>query len=189
LLKGQLLGDPVTDDVVSAAQAGDANAFNVIYREIAPAVGGYLRAKGVLDPDAVTNDVFLAVLPRLSDLSGGATGLRTFVFSVAHARAVDETRRRQRQPTTTEYDATADWRAVGSAETEAMTAFGTERVLTMLAALSAEQRDVLTLRVVADLTVDEVAAIIGRSAGAVKQLQRRALIALRQRLAEQDVTL
>jgi RNA polymerase sigma factor (sigma-70 family) len=188
-VKGQLLGDPVTDDVVSAAQAGDPSAFNVIYREIAPAVCGYLRAKGVLDPDALTNDVFLAVLPRLPDLSGGATGLRTFVFSVAHARAVDETRRRQRQPTTMAYDAGSDRRSVGSAETEALNALGAERVLNLLAGLSTEQRNVLALRVVADLTVDEVAAIIGRSAGAVKQLQRRALIALRQLLVEQDVTL
>jgi RNA polymerase sigma factor (sigma-70 family) len=188
-VKGQLLGDPVTDDVVSAAQAGDANAFNVIYREIAPAVCGYLRAKGVLDPDAVTTDVFLAVLPRLPELSGGATGLRAFVFSVAHARAVDETRRRQRQPRTTAYEVASDRRSVRSAETEALNALGTERIVNMLAGLSTEQRDVLILRVVADLTVDEVAAIIGRSAGAVKQLQRRALIALRQLLAEQDVTL
>jgi RNA polymerase sigma factor (sigma-70 family) len=182
------LGDPVTDDVVSAAQAGDATAFTAIYREFAPAVNGYLRAKGVQDPEAVTNDVFLAILPRLAGLTGGSGGLRTFVFSVAHARVVDEARRRQRQPVTTEYHVADDFRSVGSAETTALDSLSTERVLTLLDSLSAEQRDVLTLRVVADLTVEEVAAVIGRSAGAVKQLQRRALIALRQRLAAHDVT-
>ena len=184
-----MLGDPVNDDVVSAAQAGDPTAFTAIYRELAPAVNGYLRAKGVQDPEAVTNDVFLAVLPRLAELTGGAGGLRTFMFSVAHARVVDDARRRQRQPIITEYDAAEDRRWVGSAETVALDSLGTERIMGLLDGLSDEQRDVLTLRVVAELTIDEVAVIIGRSAGAVKQLQRRALIVLRRQLAEHDVTL
>jgi RNA polymerase sigma-70 factor (ECF subfamily) len=188
-VKGQLLREPVTDQVVARARSGDANAFTVIYRELAPAVSGYLRAKGVLDPDAVTNDVFLAVLPKLAGLTGGPAGLRTFVFSVAHARVVDEARRRNRQPVMAEYQASDDNRSVGSAELDALDAISSERVLALLAGLSTDQRDVLALRIIADLTVDEVASIIGRSAGAVKQLQRRALIALRQRLVEQDVTL
>jgi RNA polymerase sigma-70 factor (ECF subfamily) len=188
-VKGQLLREPVTNEVVVRARSGDANAFTVIYRELAPAVCGYLRAKGVPEPDAVTNDVFLAVLPRLATMTGGPAGLRTFVFSVAHARVVDEARRRSRHPVMTEYDVAEDSRSVGSAEVDALDAISTERVLALLAGLSADQRDVLALRVIADLTVDEVANIIGRSAGAVKQLQRRALIVLRQRLVEQDVTL
>jgi RNA polymerase sigma-70 factor (ECF subfamily) len=88
-----------------------------------------------------------------------------------------------------EYQASEDNRSVGSAELDALDAISSERVLALLAGLSTDQRDVLALRIIADLTVDEVASIIGRSAGAVKQLQRRALIALRQRLVEQDVTL
>ena len=89
---------PITDGVVRAAQAGEAAAFRVIYEELAPVVLGYLTAKGVADPEAVTSDVFLAALPRLRELSGGAAGLRTFVMSVAHARMVDDARRRRRQP-------------------------------------------------------------------------------------------
>jgi RNA polymerase sigma-70 factor (ECF subfamily) len=89
---------PITDGVVRAAQDGEAAAFRVIYEELAPVVLGYLTAKGVADPEAVTGDVFLAALPRLRELSGGAAGLRTFVMSVAHARMVDDARRRRRQP-------------------------------------------------------------------------------------------
>src|SRR6478672_10167211 len=80
----------ITDGVVRAAQDGEAAAFRVIYEELAPLVLGYLTAKGVADPEAVTGDVFLAALPRLRELSGGAAGLRTFVMSVAHARMVDD---------------------------------------------------------------------------------------------------
>ena len=58
---------PITDGVVCAAQDGEAAAFRVIYEELAPVVLGYLTAKGVADPEAVTSDVFLAALPRLHE--------------------------------------------------------------------------------------------------------------------------
>jgi RNA polymerase sigma-70 factor (ECF subfamily) len=48
---------------------------------------------------------------------------------------------------------------------------------------------VLILRVVADLSIDQIAEVMGRSSGAVKQLQRRGLIAVRQALAERRVSL
>ena len=59
----------------------------------------------------------------------------------------------------------------------------------LLDQLPADQRDVLLMRVVADLSVEQTAAAIGRSAGAVKQLQRRGLIALRERVQELGHTL
>jgi RNA polymerase sigma-70 factor (ECF subfamily) len=179
---------PITDSVVRAAQAGEAAAFRVIYEELAPVVLGYLTAKGVADPEAVTSDVFLAALPRLRELSGGAAGLRTFVMSVAHARMVDDARRRRRQPVWYQYDVASDLRSASSAEHEAMELLGTARVVELLRDLPADQREVLVLRVVADLSVQEVATVIGRSPGAVKQLQHRAVRKLRQIVIEQGVT-
>lgn len=179
----------ITDEVLAAAQIGDAAAFRTIYHELSPVVLGYLSAKGVSDPEAVTSDVFLAVLPRLHDLTGGVAGLRTFVMSVAHARMVDDARRRQRQPPTYEYDPAADPRVAASAEHEALDSIAEAGVVELLRELPADQRDVLALRVVADLSIDAVAEIIGRSPGAVKQLQRRALLALRRLVADRGVTL
>jgi len=108
---------PITDGVVRAAQDGEAAAFRVIYEELAPVVLGYLTAKGVADPEAVTADVFLAALPRLRELSGGAAGLRTFVMSVAHARMVDDARRRRRQPVWCQYDVGSDLRSAARRST------------------------------------------------------------------------
>ena len=59
-------------------------------------------------------------------------------------------------------------------------------VLRMLDQLTEEQRDVLALRVIGDLTVEQVAEIVGKKPGAVKALQRRALRALRKK-AERGV--
>lgn len=179
----------ITQAVLAAAQAGDAAAFRIIYDQLAPAVLGYLTSKGVGDPEAVTSDVFLAFLPRLGMVTGGPDGLRTLVFSIAHARMVDDHRRRRREPEMTEYDVTADWRTSASAEHQAVQALGTDGVVEMLGELSPDQREVLVLRIVADLTVEQVAEVVGKSAGAVKQLQRRGLICLRERLASRGVTL
>lgn len=179
----------ITDEVVAAAQLGDSHAFRVIYDNLAGPVCGYLRAKGVADPEGVTSDVFLGVLPRLAKVTGGAAGLRKLVFAIAHARMVDDHRERARRPVTREYEAETDTRTVDSAEDEAHVSLGTSRVLEVLDLLPADQREVLSMRVVADLSVDQVAEIMGRSSGAIKQLQRRGLLAIRQALDERRVTL
>lgn len=183
------MAQPITNDVLAAAQAGDATAFRTIYQELAPVVLGYLTAKGVTDPEAVTSDVFLAVLPRLDELTGGVPGLRTFVMSVAHARMVDDARRRRRQPPLHEYDPAGDPRVAASAEYEAIASISAAGIVELLDELPADQRDVLALRIVADLSIDAVAEIIHRSPGAVKQLQRRGLLGLRRLVLERGVTL
>jgi RNA polymerase sigma-70 factor (ECF subfamily) len=57
------------------------------------------------------------------------------------------------------------------------------------ARLSADQRTVLLLRIVADLTAEEVAQITGKTVGAVRALQRRGLDALRRLIAKEGVQL
>lgn len=169
------------DDVLGAAQAGQPWALRALYDELAPRVHGYLRSRGAAEPEDLTSEVFLAVFPRLATVTGGAAGLRTLVFSVAHARLVDDLRRRSRQEPTVPYDAGADSRAAPSSEDEALALLATDRVRELLAELPSDQRDVLLLRIVSDLSLEQVAVAIGRSPGAVKQLQRRGLLALRAR--------
>ena len=180
------MSDGVLDDVLPAAQAGEAWALRRVYEALAPAVHGYLRARGAEDPEDLTSEVFVTVLPRLGAVTGGAAGLRTFTFSVAHARLVDDLRRRSRRQPTKEYDVTTDPRVTPSAEEEALVGLQGERILALLHTLRPDQRDVLTMRILGDLTVEQVATALGRSEGAVKQLQRRGLLALRAQLESSD---
>jgi RNA polymerase sigma-70 factor (ECF subfamily) len=188
LRKGSPLPGSITDDVLAAAQAGSGDAFAVIWRELAPVVVGYLATRGVADPEGTASDVFLALLPRLGELRGGAAGLRTFVFSIAHARTVDEIRRRERRPAVVEFDRVRHDRALPSAEDDALHRLGAERVQNLLQRLPADYREVLALRVLGDLSVEQAATVMRRSAGSVKQLQRRALLALRAEIAGGRVT-
>lgn len=181
--------DQELDAALVAAQRGQPWALRAIYDELAPRVRGYLRSRGAEEPEDLTSEVFLAVFPRLGSVTGGAAGLRTLAFSVAHARLVDDLRRRSRRGPTVEYDARTDERSAPSSEDEALGLLATDRVRELLAELPDDQRDVLLMRVVSDLSVEQVAQAMNRSAGAVKQLQRRGLLALRAHAAEGRVTL
>ncbi|HEX2856384.1 MAG TPA: RNA polymerase sigma factor [Propionibacteriaceae bacterium] len=166
--------------------AGEDSVFSQAYRDLAPAVLGYLRARGVPDPEAVTQDVFIALYPRVGSVTGGAAGLKTLVFTIAHARSVDHHRHLARAPRLVGFDPEYETRSAPSTEDLALGRGLGIGILTLLDGLSADQREVIALRVIADLSLEQTAAITNRSTGAVKQLQRRALLALRHHLARQQ---
>ncbi len=182
------MSERTLDDVLPAAQAGQAWALRVLYDELAPRVCGYLRARGATEPEDLTSEVFLAVFPRLATVEGGAAGLRTLVFSVAHARLVDDLRRVSRRALLAAYIPAQDHRTAPSAENEAMAQEGADGVRRLLQHLPDEQRDVLLLRIVSDLSLEQTAVAMERSVGAVKQLQRRGLLTLRVQLTKGRVT-
>lgn len=83
------------------------------------------------------------------------------------------------------YDAKLDSRQVPSAEAGALNRIGEERVRVLLAQLAPDQRDVLLLRLVGDLTIEQIAQTLDKPRGAVKALQRRGLASLSKLLEAQ----
>ena len=170
------------DDVLAAAQAGAAWAFEVLYRDLAPVVTGYLRLHGATEPDDLASETFLGVFTGLAGFSGDEDALRSWVFTIAHRRLIDDWRRRSRRPQLTDDAGDLTLLPGGDAEDDALLRVGTENVHTMCAALPDDQRSVLLMRVLADLTVEQIASVMGRSVGSVKALQRRGLRSLREQL-------
>lgn len=156
---------------------------------MAPQVGNYLTLRGVADRDDVASEVFLAVFERLASFTGSEAKFRSWVFAIAHNKAADVHRREFRRPwSEIAYDAGLEWLG-GNVEEEALTSLGVERVRRLIDSLPETQRDVLMLRIVADLTVDQVATVLGKTSGAIKQHQRRALNLLREKFEREGVTL
>jgi RNA polymerase sigma factor (sigma-70 family) len=186
LWEGKLALGDAFPEMLEAARRGEPYAFEKLYAELAPAVAGYLRVQRATEPEDVTSEVFLGVFRGLATFEGSESQFRSWVFTIAHHRLMDERRRIVRQPMTAEVDAELTTVA-GDVEREALESLGEQWVIGLCARLSPEQRSVLLLRVVADLTVEEVARITGKSVGAVKALQRRALDALRRKLAKEGV--
>ena len=174
------------DSLLAAAQEGAEWAWERLYRDLAPTVRGYLVAQGAADPDDLLGEVWLQVARNIGTFVGDESGFRSWVFVVAHHRVIDERRRRSRRPETpVDDDAPDSWAGVvGPAEDDALTAVGAEQVLRLLAELTDDQRDVLALRILGDLTVEQVAEAMGKRPGAVKALQRRGLRTLRKRIEE-----
>lgn len=168
----------VKDEAVTPGQADEAD-FSAAYREFSPAVLSYLRARDVEDPEGMMHEVFLALYPQLGGVRGGAKGTKSLVFSIAHARYVDEHRRRLKAPPTTGYEPEADPRCSASAEDQLLAAESSANVKTLLGTLQHDQQEVIALRIVADLSLETTAEIMGKTPGAIKQLQRRALARLK----------
>jgi RNA polymerase sigma factor (sigma-70 family) len=176
------------DALLAAARGGAPWAWERIYRWLAPAVAGYLRVQGVDDVDDVTSEAFLGVVRGISRFHGDEQQFRSWVFVIAHHRLQDHRRQRYRRPRAEELSE-AHAPAAGDAETDALGALGTARVYAVCARLAPDQRDVVLLRIIADLTVDDVAAVLGKTRGAVKALQRRGFEALRKIFDQEGVSL
>jgi RNA polymerase sigma-70 factor (ECF subfamily) len=171
--------------VLVAAQADAPWAYQRLFEWLGPPVVGYLRGQSADDAEGLANDVFLKAFTSLPTFDGHEDKFRSWVFTIAHNCLADQRRRLRRRPLVADRPV-IDGPASRSTESEAMARLGSERVRTLLNELSPDQRDVLLLRIVADLTVEQVAEALGKGPGAVKQLQRRGLAALRRRLTGTD---
>ncbi len=175
--------------VLGAAQAGAGWAAEELWVSLAPVVAGYLRAQGAAEPDDLTSEVFLGVFRSLGSFAGSEEQFRSWVFTIAHRRLTDERRRSGRRPPPVCGLEPDQGPSGPSAEQEALRRLSTERVREVCDRLVPDQRDVLLLRLVGGLTVEEVAAALGKSEGAVKALQRRALVAARKVVDREGVPL
>ncbi len=182
------------DAVLTAARDGAPWALERMFTALAPVVTGYLRVQGSAEPEDLTSEVFVAVLRNVRDFQGDEAGFRSWVFTIAHRRLLDERRRRARRPPP---EHPADTAAAFAAELAAPDdvegavdrALGVDRVRALCERLVPDQRDVLLLRLLGDLSIEQVAETLGKSTGAVKALQRRGLLAIGRLLEREGVTL
>ena len=178
-------------DVLERAREGDERAHDVLYRAYAPAVLRYARSYGAADPENITGEVFVAVLRGLARFTGGETAFRSWLFTLVHHRLVDERRRRARRPehvTDPVLLASRGTTPTVDNEIDALDPVVSARLQAALGRLTADQRRVLVLRIIADMPVDAVAGAVGKGSGAVKMLQRRGLDALARDLTIEAVS-
>ena len=174
------------DSLLAAAQAGAGWAFTRLYEGLAPAVAGYLTVQGAAEPDDLTSEVFQRAFTRMATFSGDEAHFRSWVFTIAHNLLVDDRRRRDRRPPTAPAEADV---VGGDVEEDALRRLSEDRVRRLCHLLSPDQRDVLLLRLLVGLSLEETAAALERTTGAVKALQHRAVATLRRHLEREGVSL
>src|SRR4051794_26838791 len=141
------------DDVLGAAQAGAAWAFEVLYRDLAPPVTGYLRLHGAAEPDDLASETFIGVFTGLGGFSGDEAALRGWVFTIAHRRLVDDWRRRSRRPQVADDPGDLTELCGGGGEGDAPSGPGTADVDPPCAAPPRAHRPGLPMRLPAHLTI------------------------------------
>jgi RNA polymerase sigma-70 factor (ECF subfamily) len=173
------------DVAVKRAQEGDGRGFEELFRACAKPVAGYLRSRHVSDPDGIANEVFLRAFRNVHTFRGDSERFRSWLFTIAHNAAIDDARRRRRRrPEVSMPDDGPE--TSGDVRDDVEARFGAARVDELLRSLSDDQREVIVLRVIADLSVVQTAAVVGKSCEAVKALQCRGLGAIRRALSESE---
>jgi RNA polymerase sigma-70 factor (ECF subfamily) len=181
---------PNFESILQAARVGAEWAWTAIYRDLAPSVLRYLRARGASDPEDLLGETFVKVVRSLASFEGGEAEFRAWIFTLARNGLIDEWRRDGRQPV--EFLSSDALLAVcgdtPSAEACLLQKQAYERVSSVLSSLSEAQRDVVFLRVIAGLSIEECARVLGKRPGAVKSLQLRGLAAIRREMSPKAVS-
>ncbi len=170
--------------VLEAAKSGHDDAIELLYRSCAPLVRGYLLSNRVRDADDVTSDVFVSMLTALPTFEGSERSFRSWLLTIAHHRMVDAVRRnlrRREDPTDPQVSSDLCIETL-DCEQSALDRLGSGGVLAALDELTPDQRAALMLRVLADLSVSEIARVLQKPESAVKALLRRGFANLRRSL-------
>lgn len=174
--------------VLASAKGGDGHAFAQLYESMNRRVFAFVSYRGAADPEGMVNDVFLKVFTKLDTFDGNEIRFAAWVFKIARNTLIDESRFKSRRPDETSLlDSHASMYPHGDVETDAIEHMRTAEVLQHLEILTAEQRDVVVMRVVSDLTIEAIAEILDMRVGAVKAMQRRAFRTLAKKFASQAV--
>lgn len=181
-------GEAAFESILAACKSGAEWAWAAVYRDLAGPVTGYLAGRGSAEPEDTASEVFLKVARNIETFTGDESSFRSWVFVIAHRTMLDERRARGRRPTTTELGAATSDGEGGNVEREAVDELITDELRKAFTQLTESQRDVLALRIIGGLTVDQTAEVLGKGPGAIKALQRRALAALKQIVDLEDVT-
>ena len=167
--------------VIAAARTGAEWAWVAIYKDLAGPITAYLASQGAQEPEDLTSETFLQAARDLPSFEGDERGFRSWLFVIAHRRLVDSWRASGRRPDTSDLNPLLDPQG-GDSEEEAIERLAEGELLRAFARLTDDQRALLALRILGDLTLAETATVMRRSLGAVKVLQRRAVLALQKLL-------
>jgi len=167
--------------LATAARPGPhrSESFEHLLRPLLFPVRRYLQAQVGATADDLLDDVLLAVFEHVDRFHGTESQFRSWVFTIAHHRVVDHHRRRRE---TLPLDRVEGRRSPDDTESAALARVAEHELRRVLDEIAPGQRDVLVLRLIHDLSIEQTAARLGRTPGAVKALQHRAIDAVRQRI-------
>jgi RNA polymerase sigma-70 factor, ECF subfamily len=176
--------EPDVRGLVERAQRGDREALEELYLIHFDRIYSYLHLSvgNRHDAEDLTTQTFLKMLEAIGRFRWQSVPFSAWLFRIAHNLAIDHFRARRRVQTEDEVPEPPGMEE-SSAEDQAMDSLGQAGMLALIERLSAEQRQVLTLKFLFGFANADVAGILGKTEGAVKSLQHRALTSLQKHVA------
>jgi RNA polymerase sigma-70 factor (ECF subfamily) len=170
-------------DLVERAQLGDRSALEELYLIHFDRIYSYLHMSvgSRHDAEDLTTQTFVKMLESIGRFRRRSAPFSAWLFRIAHNLAMDHFRARRRWQPEEEIPEPVGAEE-NSAEEQALASIGDASLLELIARLSPEQRQVLTLKFVFRFSNGEAAAILDKTEGAVKSLQHRALASLHKHL-------
>src|SRR6188508_1113128 len=173
--------------LVERAQRGERAALEELYLIHFDRIYSYLHMSvgNRHDAEDLTTQTFLKMLESIGKFRFQAAPFSAWLFRIAHNLAMDHFRASRRWQPEEEVPEPRD-EEEPSAEAAAMQSIGRQSMLELIEGLSTEQQQVLTLKFVFNLPNAEVATILGKTEGAIKSLQHRALVSLQKQISKND---
>ncbi len=173
--------------LVDRAQEGDREAIEELYLIHFDRIYSYLHVSvgNRHDAEDLTTQTFLRMLESIGRFRWRSAPFSAWLFRIAHNLAMDHFRATKRwQPEADVPEPEPD--EATSAEAGALQSIGRRSMLELIDDLSPEQQQVLTLKFVFNFSNGEAATILGKTEGAIKSLQHRALVSLQKQLGERN---
>jgi RNA polymerase sigma-70 factor (ECF subfamily) len=171
-------------ELVDRGKQGDRDALEELYLLHFDRIYSYLHMSvgNRHDAEDLTTQTFLKMLEAIGRFEWKAVPFSAWLFRIAHNLAMDHFRATKRVQPEEEVPEPAGSEEA-SAEFHALHSIGRASMIDLVAGLSPEQRQVLTLKFVFNFANGDVAEILGKTEGAVKSLQHRALASLQKHVS------
>lgn len=168
-------------ELVLRAKEGDHGAFTQIYERYAPAIYRYIyfRLGEAELAEDLQAEVFLRMLEGIHRYEDRGWPISAWLYRIARDRTIDVMRRRRKRQ---QVPLEAWGGCCDGPEHSVGAQLEYEELTRTLDELTSEQRQVIQLRFLAEMSIQEVAQKLGRTEGSVKALQHRGLQSLARRL-------
>lgn len=174
----------IEKDVVSRAVKGDGQAFAQLYEENFDKIYRYvyLRLGNQAEAEDLSQEVFVKALEAIGSYKWRNLPFASWLFRIAHNQIVDYLRKHTKVREAPFDD--NNMISIGEASPASVAEQGLEieELIDAVKKLSPAQREVISLRFGAELSIAEVAEALGKSPGTVKALQYNGIVALRKML-------
>jgi RNA polymerase sigma-70 factor (ECF subfamily) len=179
------MDDAEFDRVLSGAQAGGRAAVATLYQHFNPMLVRFLGARAPGMGEDLAHETWLAAGPKLPEFHGTVRAFRMWLLSIARAQAAAQ-------------NGVSSWLRITSVDPHRLAGITADRetedvrvadaaIAQLLTGLSPSHGEILLLRLVGGLTAEETGVLVGKSPGAVRVIQHRALHKLAKRLSEARV--